>query len=49
MFSQSVTTFEGDSLYTSVIDSSGWLAGVPVQFAERVLAKRIGDCEEKGQ
>ena len=47
--SQSVTTFEGDSQYTSVIDSSGWLAGAPVQFAERVLAKRIGDCEEKGQ
>jgi hypothetical protein len=47
--SQSVTTFDGDSQYTSVIDSSGWLAGAPVQFAERVLAKRIGDCEEKGQ
>lgn len=46
--SQSVTTFEGDSLYTSVIDSSGWLTGVPVQFAERVHAKRIGDCETKG-
>ena len=46
--SRSVTTFDGDSLYTSVIDSSGWLIGVPVQFAERVIAKRIGDCENKG-
>lgn len=47
--SRSVTTFEGDSQYTSAIDSSGWLSGVPVQFAERVIAKRIGDCENKGQ
>jgi len=47
--SRSVTTFNGDSQYTSVIDSSGWLTGVPVQFAERVIAKRIGDCENKGQ
>lgn len=47
--SRSVTTFDGDSQYTSVIDSSGWLTGVPVQFAERVIAKRIGDCEPKGQ
>ncbi len=46
--SRSVTTFDGDSQYTSVIDSSGWLTGVPVQFAERVIAKRIGDCENKG-
>jgi Protein of unknown function (DUF3617) len=45
--SQSVTTFDGDSQYTSVIDSSGWLTGVPVQFAEHVIAKRIGDCEKK--
>jgi hypothetical protein len=48
VYSRSVTTFDGDSLYTSVIDSSGWLIGVPVQFAERVIAKRIGDCENKG-
>ena len=47
--SRSVTTFDGDSLYTSVIDSSGWLTGVPVQFAERVIAKRIGDCVKEGQ
>ncbi|NOT57089.1 MAG: hypothetical protein HOP18_21015 [Deltaproteobacteria bacterium] len=47
--SRSVTTFDGDSQYTSVIDSSGWLTGVAVQFAERVIAKRIGDCETKGQ
>lgn len=48
MHSRSVTTFDGDSQYTSVIDSSGWRIGVPVQFAERVIAKRIGDCENKG-
>lgn len=47
--SRSVTTFDGDSQYTSVIDSSGWLTGVPVQFAERVIGKRIGDCEHKEQ
>jgi hypothetical protein len=47
--SQSVTTFDGDSVYTSVIDSSGWLAGAQVQFAERVIAKRIGDCVKEGQ
>ena len=47
--SRSVTTFDGDSLYTSVIDSSGWLTGVPVQFAERVIAKRVGGCEKEGQ
>jgi hypothetical protein len=49
VFSQSVTTFDGDSQYTSVIDSSGWLAGAPVQFTERVLAKRVGDCVKEGQ
>ena len=49
VFSQSVTTFDGDSQYTSVIDSSGWIAGAPVQFAERVLAKRVGDCVKEGQ
>lgn len=47
--SHSVTTFDGDSVYTSVIDSSGWLAGAPVQFAERVIAKRIGDCVKEEQ
>jgi hypothetical protein len=49
VYSRSVTTFDGDSQYTSVIDSSGWLIGVPVQFAERVIAKRIGDCVKEGQ
>jgi len=45
--SQSVTVFNGDSQYTSVIDSSGRLAGAPVQFAERVVAKRVGDCKQQ--
>lgn len=49
VFSQSVTTFDGDSQYTSVIDSSGWIAGAPVQFTERVLAKRVGDCVKEEQ
>jgi hypothetical protein len=49
VFSHSVTTFDGETAYTSVIDSSGWLAGAQVQFAERVIAKRIGDCVREGQ
>jgi len=49
VISYSVTTFDGDSVYTSVIDSTGWLGGLPVQFAERVIAKRLGDCVKEGQ
>jgi hypothetical protein len=46
--SYSITTFDGDRAYTSVIDSTGWLGGIPVQFAERVIAKRLSDCEKPG-
>jgi hypothetical protein len=49
VLSYSVTTFDGDSVYTSVIDSTGWLGGIPVQFAERVIAKRLGDCVKERQ
>jgi hypothetical protein len=42
-----VATFDGDSAYTSVIDSEGAIAGKLVKFVERLSAKRIGDCEEK--
>ncbi len=45
--SRAVTTFDGDSAYTSVIDSEGAVAGKPVKFVERLAAKRIGDCEKK--
>lgn len=45
--SRGVTTFDGDSAYTSVIDSEGAVAGKPVKFVERLAAKRIGDCEKK--
>ncbi|MGE0824713.1 MAG: DUF3617 domain-containing protein [Candidatus Binatia bacterium] len=45
--SRSVTTFDGDSAYTSIIDSEGVVAGKPVQFVERVTAERVGECEEK--
>lgn len=45
--SRGVTTFDGDSAYTSVIDSEGAVAGKPVKFVERLSAKRIGDCEKK--
>jgi len=42
--SRGVTTFDGDSAYTSVIDSEGAVAGKLVKFVERLAAKRIGDC-----
>jgi hypothetical protein len=45
--SRGVTTFDGDSAYTSVIDSEGAVAGRPVKFVERLSAKRLGDCEKK--
>ena len=45
--SRGVTTFDGDSAYTSVIDSEGAVAGKPVKFVERLSAKRVGDCEKK--
>ena len=45
--SRGVTTFDGDSAYTSVIDSEGSVAGKPVKFVEKLSAKRIGDCEKK--
>ena len=45
--SRGVTTFDGDSAYTSVIDSEGPVAGKLVQFVERLSAKRVGDCEKK--
>jgi hypothetical protein len=45
--SRGVATFDGDSAYTSVIDSEGAVAGKPVKFVERLSAKRIGDCEKK--
>jgi uncharacterized protein DUF3617 len=45
--SRGVTTFDGDSAYTSVIDSEGPVAGKLVKFVERLSAKRVGDCEKK--
>ena len=45
--SRGVATFDGDSAYTSVIDSEGAVAGKPVKFVERLSAKRVGDCEKK--
>lgn len=45
--SRGVTTFDGDSAYTSVIDSEGAVGGKLVKFVERLSAKRIGDCEKK--
>ena len=44
--SQSISTFAEDSAYTSVIESEVSAAGRPVKFAERLSAKRIGDCEK---
>ena len=45
--SRGVATFDGDSAYTSVIDSEGAVAGNLVKFVERLSAKRVGDCEKK--
>ena len=45
--SRGVATFDGDSAYTSVIDSEGAIAGKLVKFVERLSARRIGDCEKK--
>ena len=45
--SRSMTTFDGDSAYTSVIDSEGIVDGKPVQFVERIAAERVGECEQK--
>ena len=45
--SHGVTTFDGDSAYTSVIDSEGAVAGKLVKFVERLSAKRVGDCNKE--